>query len=185
MARTKSAASPKRRHETEPRTRAFGLELENLIGDNLRRAHGVQKSRFSAVFGPLGIRPVTLSLLGTVHDHPGIAQTDLGERLHIKRANMVPLLAELSARGLIVRRPSKTDRRAQLVDLTEAGKTLTGELLAAAPEARDRPRADTRRARKRTAARALAEVQGAFATARPRRQLSAAAQAVASQTQLA
>jgi DNA-binding MarR family transcriptional regulator len=39
-------------------------------------------------------------------------------------------LAELSARGLIVRRPSKTDRRAQLVDLTEAGKTLTAELLA-------------------------------------------------------
>jgi DNA-binding MarR family transcriptional regulator len=96
----------------------------------LRRAHGVQKSRFSAVFGPLGIRPVTLSLLGTVYDHPGIAQTELGKRLHIKRANMVPLLAELSARGLIVRRPSKTDRRAQLVDLTEAGKTLTAELLA-------------------------------------------------------
>jgi DNA-binding MarR family transcriptional regulator len=130
MARTKSAARPKRRRETAPRTGAFGLGLENLIGYNLRRAHGVQKSRFSAVFGPLGIRPVTLSLLGTVYDHPGIAQTELGKRLHIKRANMVPLLAELSARGLIVRRPSKTDRRAQLVDLTEAGKTLTAELLA-------------------------------------------------------
>jgi DNA-binding MarR family transcriptional regulator len=43
---------------------------------------------------------------------------------------MVPLLAEFSASGLIVRRPSNTNRRAQRVYLTEAGKRLTAELLA-------------------------------------------------------
>jgi DNA-binding MarR family transcriptional regulator len=126
----KSGAKPTERRKTAARTAAFGLGLEKLIGYNLRRAHGVQKSRFAAVFGPRGVRPVTLSLLGTVYDHPGIAQTELGERLHIKRANMVPLLAEFSASGLIVRRPSNTNRRAQRVYLTEAGKRLTAELLA-------------------------------------------------------
>ncbi len=108
---------------------AFGLGLENLLGYNLRRAHGVQKQRFKAVFEPLGIRPVTLSLLGTVYDEPGITQTELGLRLHIKRANMVPLLTELEARGLIVRRPSDSDRRAQVVTLTAAGKKQTAKLL--------------------------------------------------------
>jgi DNA-binding MarR family transcriptional regulator len=108
---------------------AFGLGLENLIGYNLRRAHGVQKQRFTAIFEPLGIRPVTLSLLGTVYDHPGITQTELGHRLHIKRANMVPLLTELGSRGLITRRPSDSDRRAQLVTLTAAGKKLTAKLV--------------------------------------------------------
>ena len=108
---------------------AFGLWLENLIGYNLRRAHGVQKQRFTAVFEPLGIRPVTLSLLGTVYDEPGITQTELGLRLHIKRANMVPLLTELEARGLIARRPSDSDRRAQVVTLTTAGKKQTAKLL--------------------------------------------------------
>jgi DNA-binding MarR family transcriptional regulator len=110
-------------------TAAFGLGLENLIGYNLRRAHGVQKQRFTAVFEPLGIRPVTLSLLGTVYDQPGITQTELGLRLHIKRANMVPLLTELETRGLISRRPSDSDRRAQVVTLTAAGKKLTATLV--------------------------------------------------------
>ena len=65
------------------------------MGYNLRRAHGVQKQRFSAVFGPLGIRPVTLTALGTIYDNPGITQADLGKKLNIKRANMVPVMAEL------------------------------------------------------------------------------------------
>jgi DNA-binding MarR family transcriptional regulator len=129
MPRKKRRATATKRRATPPQTGAFGLGLENLIGYNLRRAHGVQKRRFEAVFGPLAIRPVTLSVLGTVYDHPGIAQTELGRRLHIKRANMVPLLTELGARGLLARRPSHSDRRAQLVTLTAAGKKLTFKLL--------------------------------------------------------
>ena len=93
------------------------------MGYNLRRAHGVQQQRFAAVFGPLGIRPVTLTALGTVYDNPGITQAELGKKLNIKRANMVPVMAELEGRGLIARRPSDSDRRAHLVALTPAGRT--------------------------------------------------------------
>ena len=93
------------------------------MGYNLRRAHGVQKQRFAAVFGPLGIRPVTLTALGTIYDNPGITQAELGKKLNIKRANMVPVMAELEGRGLIVRRPSDNDRRAHLVALTPAGRS--------------------------------------------------------------
>ena len=128
MATLKTRGSTNRRGKAAA-TGAFGLGLENLIGYNLRRAHGVQKRRFTSVFERLEIRPVTLSLLGTVYDHPAITQTELGKRLNIKRANMVPLLTELGARGLIVRRPSDNDRRAQLVTLTVAGRKLTAELL--------------------------------------------------------
>ncbi len=99
------------------------------MGYNLRRAHGVQKQRFAAVFGPVGIRPVTLTALGTIYDHPGITQADLGKKLNIKRANMVPVMAELERRGLIARRPSENDRRAHLVALTPAGTKLTLKLL--------------------------------------------------------
>jgi DNA-binding MarR family transcriptional regulator len=130
MMATKKRGKTTKRRETSALRGAFGLGLENLLGYNLRHAHGVQKQRFATVFGPLGIRPVTLSLLGTVYDHPGIKQAELGKRLRIKRANMAPLLAELGARGLIARRPSGSDRRAQLVTLTAAGKKLTLKLLA-------------------------------------------------------
>jgi len=130
MTTKKTKARTAKRRDTSGAPGRFGLGLEELIGYNLRRAHGVQKQRFVAVFGPLGFRPVTLSLLGTVYDHPGIKQADLGRRLHIKRANMAPLLAELGARGLIVRRQSDSDRRIQLVTLTAAGKKLAEKLIA-------------------------------------------------------
>jgi len=121
-----------------PLPRAFGGGLDELIGYNLRRAHALQKQRFEAIFGPLGVRPVTLSALGTIYDNPDIKQTELGKRLHIKRANMAPLLAELGERGLISRRPSDTDRRAQLVALTPSGRKLATRLL----ELHDRLEAD-------------------------------------------
>ena len=108
---------------------AFGVALDDLMGYNLRRAHGVQKQRFSTVFGPLSIRPVTLSALGIIYENSGITQADLGKKLNIKRANMVPVMAELENRGLIVRRPSDSDRRAHVVALTPAGTKFTLKLL--------------------------------------------------------
>jgi DNA-binding MarR family transcriptional regulator len=114
---------------TAARPPAFGVALDELMGYNLRRAHGVQKQRFESVFGPLAIRPVTLSALGTIYDNPGITQADLGKKLNIKRANMVPVMAELEGRGLISRRPSASDRRAHLVSLTPAGQKFTVKLL--------------------------------------------------------
>lgn len=112
------------------RTPAFGVELDDVMGYNLRRAHGIQKQRFEATFGPLGIRPVTLSVLGTIYENPGVTQADLGKRLNIKRANMVPVMAELEGRGFITRRPSRDDRRAHVVSLTASGTKFTRKLLA-------------------------------------------------------
>jgi DNA-binding MarR family transcriptional regulator len=108
---------------------AFGVGLENLIGYNLRRAHGLQKQRFATVFAPYSIRPVSLSALGTIFDHRRITQTELGKKLNVKRANIVPLLAELEGRGLIMRRKSRDDRRSQVVSLTAAGQKFTMEML--------------------------------------------------------
>lgn len=105
------------------------MALDDLMGYNLRRAHGVQKARFDAIFGPFSIRPVTLSSLGTIYDNPGITQADLGKKLNIKRANMAPLMAELEGRGLITRRASDYDRRAQVITLTPAGTKFTVKLL--------------------------------------------------------
>jgi DNA-binding MarR family transcriptional regulator len=99
------------------------------MGYNLRRAHGVQKARFAAIFAPLGIRPVTLSVLGTIYDNHGITQAELGKKLNIKRANMAPVMAELEGRGLIARRPSDNDRRAHVVSLTPAGLKFTVKVL--------------------------------------------------------
>ena len=107
----------------------FALGLNDIVGYNLRRAHGIQRQRFAHVFGPLGIRPVLLAILGLVLEQKSILQSELGRRLAIKRANIVTLLDELEQRGLLRRRPADTDRRAHLLELTPAGRKLTIKLV--------------------------------------------------------
>jgi DNA-binding MarR family transcriptional regulator len=123
------ATRSKRRRTAALRPHAFGVALDDLMGYNLRHAHAVQKQRFAAVFGPRGIRPLTLSVLGTIYEHASITQTNLGKKLRIQRANMVPVLIELERRGLIARSPSDSDRRAHVVELTPASTRFTVELL--------------------------------------------------------
>ncbi len=129
MAAPKKKKTKAQRQDRPGGDTAFHGELEDLVGYNLRRAHGLQKQRFATVFAVHGIRPASLSALGTIFDHAGITQTELGKKLHMKRANIVPLLAELEDRALVERRTSADDRRSQLVFLTPAGKKFTREML--------------------------------------------------------
>jgi DNA-binding MarR family transcriptional regulator len=126
--RTKKRASsraPAKNAERSSRT----LDLENVLGYNLRRAHGVQRQRFAAVFAPHSIRPVQLSVLGLILDNPRMKQAELGRALEIKRANVVTLLDELEERKLITRRRAQGDGRAHMLELTSAGRRLAVELL--------------------------------------------------------
>ena len=116
-------------HADGARPDEFALGLNDIVGYNLRRAHGIQRQRFAHVFGPLGIRPVLLAILGLVFEQKSILQSELGRRLAIKRANIVTLLDELEQRGLLRRRPADSDRRAHLLELTPAGRKLTIKLV--------------------------------------------------------
>jgi DNA-binding MarR family transcriptional regulator len=124
----------KRATTRQPKSKAApaadSLDIESVTGYNLRRAHSVQRQRFAAMFAPYGIRPVQLSILGLLRDHPRMKQSDLGRTLEIKRANIVVLLDELEQRGLIVRKPAETDRRAYVLELTAPGRKLAANLLA-------------------------------------------------------
>jgi DNA-binding MarR family transcriptional regulator len=125
---TDETKTPRR---TRPRKASskLALGLDDLLGYNLRRAHGVQRQRFNSVFAPYRIRPVQLSILGLIYESPNLKQADLGRALDIKRANVVTLLKELELRNLITRRRTRTDRRSHVLQLTPAGKKLTQELL--------------------------------------------------------
>jgi DNA-binding MarR family transcriptional regulator len=113
----------------EPRKSPDLTFLDNLVGYQLRRAHGLQIQRFTSVFGPLNIRPVQLSILGLIHYNPGLRQSELGRALDIKRANIVTLLDELEQRKLVTREPAHADRRSHVLRLTAQGRQLTAKLL--------------------------------------------------------
>lgn len=96
-------------------------ELENYIGYNLRRAHTGEFQRFTSYFDEHDVRPQQFSVLSLIRDNPGINQSQLGNALGIKRANVVTVLHELEARDLVERCASPEDRRSYTLRLTDNG----------------------------------------------------------------
>lgn len=108
--------------EAEPQAEA--TPLDGLVGYRLRRASGRMMSDFGSSMAPLALRPVLFAMLCVVRASPGIIQMGLGAELGIQRANLVPLVNELTGRDLIERRPAPNDRRAYALYLTGEGERL-------------------------------------------------------------
>jgi DNA-binding MarR family transcriptional regulator len=73
------------------------------------------------VLAPLGLRPRHLLALTVLREADGVTQQALSRTLTLDRANVVGLLNELEADGLIERRRSPEDRRRHIVELTDEG----------------------------------------------------------------
>ena len=63
-----------------------------------------------------------LQVLTAIEHEPGATQTDLVNFTGIDRSTLAEMVKRLSRRGLIERRRSKSDLRANLVRLTDAGR---------------------------------------------------------------
>lgn len=57
-----------------------------------------------------------------------IRQTALAERLGIEAMTLSGLVDRLEAKGFVERKPDPADRRAKLVTLTDAGKTVVAQI---------------------------------------------------------
>jgi len=75
--------------------------------------------------GPLSVGLV--SALRQLVDHGPTRATALADLEGISGASMTRVLNALEERGLVLRQPDPTDGRAQVVHLTEAGRTVLAE----------------------------------------------------------
>lgn len=98
--------------------------LETLLGYNARRAALAVIGVFLQRMAPFGLRPVDFSVLTLIAHNPGITSRQLCAALDILPPNLVGMIKSLDERGLIERRPHPTDRRAQGLHLSPAGKKL-------------------------------------------------------------
>ncbi|MGI9215425.1 MAG: MarR family winged helix-turn-helix transcriptional regulator [Hydrogenophaga sp.] len=98
--------------------------LETLLGYNARRAALAVIGVFLQRMAPFGLRPVDFSVLTLIAHNPGITSRQLCAALDILPPNLVGMIKSLDKRGLIERRPHPTDRRAQGLHLSPAGKKL-------------------------------------------------------------
>ena len=96
--------------------------LLSLTGYVLRRASLASQAILGQRLAPLELRPYEATLLLLVEASPGVTQSEAGRLLDIQRANMVPVVARLVARGLIQRKP--VDGRSQGLWVTRSGQSL-------------------------------------------------------------
>lgn len=101
--------------------------INAIVGFHIRLAHAAVYRHFMESFAHLDLTQRQVSVLWLVDDHPGIAQTDLGQRLRMDRASTMAIVNRLQERKYLKRGKSKTDGRKQALSLTPVGVAALAE----------------------------------------------------------
>jgi len=102
--------------------------LGNYVGFYLRIAQDASFRAFARSLGQTDIKPGRFAALMVVARNPGIGQSALGRAIARDKSTVTPLIQDLQRRGLIDRRPSRSDRRRIHLFLTPAGKSYLARL---------------------------------------------------------
>jgi DNA-binding MarR family transcriptional regulator len=100
--------------------------LESLLGYQLKRASAALFSDFRLRLDQTDFSPTLASVLILLKHNSNMNQSEVGNALGIKRANMVPLISKLEKKGWVNRVP--IDGRSFKVEITESGLTLVESL---------------------------------------------------------
>ena len=99
-------------------------DIKTILGFHIRLAYVTVYRHFMDTFSDLELTQKQVSVLWLVDDNPGVAQTDLAQRLFMDRATTMGIVNRLQGRGLLQRGPSPEDRRRKTLYLTDAGRAL-------------------------------------------------------------
>ena len=91
-----------------------------LINDLARRFAAALQTRIK----PMGLSTGVFPIMVQLWEDDGLTPADLVRRIGIEQATMANTLTRMQRDGLIDRRPSQADGRAQEVRLTEKGRKL-------------------------------------------------------------
>ncbi|WP_420140115.1 MarR family winged helix-turn-helix transcriptional regulator [Sphingomonas sp.] len=98
--------------------------LDEILGLHIRLAHGAVLRHFAEHFAGLDLSQKQVSVLWLVHDHPGIAQTDLARRMQMDRATTMAIVHALERKQLLARAASRSDGRRVALSLTATGEEM-------------------------------------------------------------
>ncbi|MFD1339556.1 MarR family winged helix-turn-helix transcriptional regulator [Microbacterium lemovicicum] len=108
----------------------------------LARANALSLAAGNAALAAHGlkVRSYSVLMLAAGAQHP--SQRGLAEFLRLDPSQVVALVDDLQSRGLIVREPDPSDRRANVVTATDKGRALLAAASASAREAEELLHAD-------------------------------------------
>ena len=98
-------------------------DLLDDVGFLLSRSSGLGVRAANASLVPLGLRVRSFSALSLVVTGDAMSQRELSELLGLDPSQVVALVDDLEAQGLIERRPGSTDRRVRVLSATRLGRT--------------------------------------------------------------
>src|SRR3954468_3069713 len=93
--------------------------------------------RLRAAHTAHNLKPRQFQILGLLHDHGGLAQSELLQETGVAPSILVTLLNPLEADGLVARERDPDDRRRHLVTLTPAGERQLASAARAQKDAED------------------------------------------------
>jgi DNA-binding MarR family transcriptional regulator len=109
-----------RRGGLDQRAGALGDDLSFLLA----RANALSLAAGNAALAEHGLRVRSYSVLSLAAGEPRTSQRELSEMLRLDPSQVVALVDDLQARGLVERTPDPSDRRANVVVATAAGTNL-------------------------------------------------------------
>jgi DNA-binding MarR family transcriptional regulator len=119
--------TPRAESATDSRITRSGLDqsrLTHLVGYAASRASIELKKTFQKHLGPLQLKAVEFSILVLVASNERVNQKQLCQSLEVSAPNMAITLDRMVERGWVARVRSTEDRRAQLINLTPAGRQV-------------------------------------------------------------
>jgi DNA-binding MarR family transcriptional regulator len=104
------------------------FEHADAINQAIRLLSLRHRARAAALLAPLGLHPgQEVLLLELARTGPRI-QAQLSEALGCEPPSVTLMTRKLEASGYIRRRPAPSDKRASIVELTDSGKELVGQV---------------------------------------------------------
>src|SRR6516225_12192379 len=108
-----------------PVSRPLGIDTCNCFA--MRKASRQISRFYDAHLEPTGLRITQFLTLSVLNEVGSAAINALAERLDVERTAMGKMVGFLERDGLIRIRPSPTDGRSRLIELTEKGRRLYAE----------------------------------------------------------
>src|SRR5436309_14166166 len=118
--------------------RDLGPELRRRMTYLLKYALVTLEELHAERLAPYGINARELTVLLLLDDREPESQQQAAERLGVDRTTMVGLLDGLEAKSLVSRRPDASDRRRNVVELTDVGRATLQKATRASDDAERR-----------------------------------------------
>lgn len=108
--------------------------LANSVGPRARLLRNHLNARSILMSEPFGLPTGSLTVMSLINQNPGSSQKELADMAGITGPGLVSVVDELENRGLVTRERSSTDRRRNMLVLTNKGERTMASLFDAVKE---------------------------------------------------